>query len=117
MTNNPTTGNGGAGVAADAGDGATDATRPDRDSMFLRGVLTHPRHMEPLIVTIRNLSAGGLMAEAIGQFAPGDRIAVDISGLGSLNGSIAWARDGRIGLSFDTPIDPHQARRPIARRR
>jgi hypothetical protein len=63
---------------------------------------------------VRNLSATGLMAECDMPLCDGDRIELVLRGLGRIPGTISWARGGRIGVAFDTEIDPGLARRPIA---
>ncbi|TKD50294.1 PilZ domain-containing protein [Sphingomonas baiyangensis] len=64
-------------------------------------------------VRIRNLSAGGLMAE-YGRSLPLDTaVDVDIRGIGWTAGKVVWAVDGRLGIAFDAPIDPLLARKPV----
>ena len=55
---------------------------------------------------VRNISRGGMMAECRFRGAQGDRILISMRGLGELEGSVAWARHNRIGVTFDEPIDP-----------
>lgn len=64
-------------------------------------------------VKVRNLSAGGLMAESPVSFMRGDLVAVDLRGIGLVSGRIAWTAGGRIGVQFDSPIDPRLARKPV----
>lgn len=86
-----------------------------RDSLFLAARLTvsgFPAEQ----VRVRNLSAGGLMAEYPSPIASGASVVVELRGIGEVRGRIAWATDGRIGIAFDTPIDPMLARKPIGKR-
>ncbi|PVX29096.1 PilZ domain-containing protein [Sphingomonas pokkalii] len=64
-------------------------------------------------VRVRNLSAGGLMAEypePIGLRAP---VEIEVRGVGWVSGKIAWAAEGRVGVAFDHEIDPKLARKPV----
>ena len=60
----------------------------------------------PILARIRNLSAGGLMADLPYPVDPGDRIHVLLRGVGDVNGRVAWTGEGRIGMTFDRAIDP-----------
>ncbi len=89
-----------------------------RDSMLLMADLRSlgdPAGTPPMQIRVRNLSAGGLMAEipSAGSCA-GERVEVDLRGVGPITGIIAWAGNGRFGMSFDRQIDPKATRRPRA---
>lgn len=84
-----------------------------RDSLFLGAQLTIGT-LPPEQVRVRNLSAGGLMAEYPASVTQGTPVTVDLRGIGAIAGRIAWATDGRIGIAFDDQIDPLRARKPIA---
>lgn len=64
-------------------------------------------------VKVRNLSAGGMMAE--GQLKPmrGQLVWVDVRNIGWVEGSVAWVQDTRFGIAFCEEIDPKIARAPI----
>jgi PilZ domain len=64
-------------------------------------------------VRVRNLSAGGLMAEYAEPIGLRTPVAVEVRGVGWVAGKIAWAAEGRVGVAFDTPIDPKLARKPV----
>ena len=85
-----------------------------RDSMFLQATLRPLSgvHSTPFNVRVRNLSAGGMMAEADSEIAVGDRITVELRNVGKVGGRVAWVREGRFGITFDAPIDPKLARKP-----
>lgn len=82
-----------------------------RDSLLLTATLKVDS--VETTVRVRNLSAGGLMAE-YGRLLPLDTaVEVDVRGIGWVAGKIAWATDGRLGIAFDEPIDPMLARKPV----
>ncbi|RYD51617.1 MAG: PilZ domain-containing protein [Sphingomonadales bacterium] len=66
-------------------------------------------------VRVRNLSSGGMMAEYTAPIARGTTVQVEVRGVGWVNGQIAWATDGRVGVAFDTDIDPMLARKPVGK--
>ena len=86
-----------------------------RDSLFLVAQfrLTTRRH-EVSQVRVRNLSAGGLMAEVHQPVAQGTSVEVEVRGIGWISGRIAWCVDDRVGVAFDHPIDPILARKPVS---
>lgn len=67
----------------------------------------------PLSIRVRNLSAGGLMAECERCFVRGERVAVELRGIGAVTGVVAWAGNGRMGIAFDRAVDPKATRRPV----
>ncbi|PZU60205.1 MAG: pilus assembly protein PilZ [Sphingobium sp.] len=84
-----------------------------RDSLLLMTVFTSPQGLSLGQARVRNLSATGLMAETDSHIARGQGLTMEIRGVGVVQGRAAWARDGRVGIVFDHPIDPQQARRPV----
>ncbi|URW76386.1 PilZ domain-containing protein [Sphingomonas donggukensis] len=97
------------GTAGDAS-----ARGKPRDSLMLTAMLTVPAMSAPVQVRVRNLSAGGLMAEYAGPATTGDAVTIALRGVGEVAGSIAWVAEGRVGVAFDTAIDPLLARKPVA---
>lgn len=85
----------------------------DRDSLFLKAVLRFPVSDVEGEVRIRNLSAGGLMAEAPVRVARGEKVEINLRTIGWISGSVAWVTEGRLGIAFDHPIDPKAARNPV----
>jgi len=85
----------------------------NRDSLLLKAVLRFSSSQEEREVRIRNLSAGGLMAEVPNGPSRGERIDVKIQNIGWVGGHVAWAIDGRIGVAFDKVINPKDARIPV----
>jgi hypothetical protein len=84
-----------------------------RDSLFLMADARIAGHPEVSQVRVRNLSAGGLMAEFPGGLAQGTAVEVDVRGIGWCTGRIAWSAAGRVGVAFDMVIDPMLARKPV----
>lgn len=56
------------------------------------------------LVRVRNVSAGGLMAEAGQPVSIGEEVSVELSSQ-KIPGSIVWIRDGAIGVKFDQTVD------------
>ena len=84
-----------------------------RDSLFLLAEMRGPGQ-PALPVRVRNLSAGGLMAEYTGLLDNGSPVEVEVRGVGWIPGRIAWRAAGRIGVAFDRHIDPLMARKPVS---
>jgi hypothetical protein len=91
----------------------TPARDADRDSLLLKAVLRFESLKEDNEVRIRNLSSGGLMAEAPLRVARGEKVEVNLRTIGWISGTVAWVAEGRLGISFDHPIDPKAVRNPI----
>ena len=83
-----------------------------RESLFLSATIRRVGGVDLgfLPVRVRNLSPIGLMADHDGLTRPGDRVMVEIRGLGFVPGEVAWVRRARIGVRFDDAVDPQQAR-------
>ena len=75
----------------------------DRDSLFLQADVRIPGKCNATRVRIRNLSAGGLMAEAPVDVERGDVVHVDLRNVGDVSGKVAWTAEGRFGVAFDHP--------------
>jgi hypothetical protein len=56
------------------------------------------------LIRIRNISAGGLMAEASQPLSVGEEVAVELSSE-RIPGTVVWTRDDTIGLKFDQTVD------------
>jgi len=83
-----------------------------RDSMFLLAVMRRQNRPE-VPVKVRNLSSGGLMAETPSGFLRGEPVEVELRGIGLVTGKVAWVASGKVGVSFDWPVDPKEARKPV----
>jgi hypothetical protein len=98
-----------------AQDGLADGKRTARrDSMLLQASMRHASNAEPIVLRVRNLSEGGMMAECGGSFQSGDAVELEIRGIGAVQARIAWRTDDRVGFAFDEQIDPKLARKPNA---
>jgi hypothetical protein len=98
-------------------DGSADdaaAQRIDtRDSLLLVARFRIAGSSETVQVRVRNLSAGGLMADVPKPIDIGTMVEVEVRGVGWINGRIAWVAAGRAGVAFDHLIDPQAARKPV----
>jgi len=84
-----------------------------RDSLFLTADLRVAGTPGITPVRVRNLSAGGLMAEFPNGLEQGLPVEFDVRGIGWVPGHVAWSAAGRIGVAFDRQIDPMMARKPV----
>ena len=84
-----------------------------RDSLFLFAELEFDGKEDPVRAKVRNLSAGGMLAEAAVVTARGERLRIKLRNLDPVNGTVAWVQGDRFGVSFDTEIDPRIARAPV----
>lgn len=100
-------------ISSHVPDGGTESQRRDqRDSLFLLArIKPEGQADEGIAVRVRNVSSGGLMAEAPDDYRPGMRIEITLDNVGEMAGSVAWAEAGRIGVAFDHPIDKARARK------
>jgi len=83
-----------------------------RDSMFLLATIRRAGGGE-VAIKVRNLSAGGMMAECPTSFSREEAIEIELRGIGVVGGRIAWTAGGKIGIAFDRVIDPKLARKPV----
>lgn len=98
---------------AAAGDDASRHRNESRDSLFLMADVRIAGRPGIEHLRVRNLSAGGLMAEYAGGLAQGLAVEFDVRGIGWVPGRVAWSAAGRIGIAFDRLIDPMLARKPV----
>lgn len=98
--------------AADSDDAAHNRNEM-RDSLFLMADFRVTGSSQVTPVRVRNLSAGGLMAEYSAGLEEGAAVEFDVRGIGWVPGKIAWSAAGRIGVAFDRVIDPMLARKPV----
>ena len=92
--------------------GGDAARRDDRDSLMVLARIRIEGEGESVPVRVRNVSSGGLMAQATDDYQPGVRVEIELEGMGRVAGSVAWAEAGRIGIAFDHPVDKQRARKP-----
>ncbi len=86
----------------------------NRDSLFLLAQLRVDGGDDVYRVKVRNLSAGGMMAEGLAPVSRGLPVVVELRNIGWINGSVAWKQDDRFGIAFLEEIDPRLARAPVA---
>ena len=85
----------------------------DRDSLFMQASLILPDRSHPVVVRVRNLSPGGMLAEAKVPVEQGAAVEVVLNNVGSVSGRIVWAGEGKFGIAFDRQIDPQAVRRQV----
>jgi hypothetical protein len=78
----------------------------NRDSLLLKAVLRFANVSEDREVR-------GLMAEAPMRVARGEPVEIHLRSIGWISGHVAWVTEGRIGIAFDHPINPKDARKPV----
>lgn len=83
-----------------------------RDSLFLQARLTR-EGAEAMTLRIRNLSSGGMMADCAAPIERGEKVMIEIRGIGAVEGQIAWSHEQKIGVAFATRVDPKLARMPV----
>ena len=84
-----------------------------RDSLFVMADLRVDGIEGEHRIRVRNLSAGGLMAEGGPTTQRGQAAWVNVRNIGWVEGSVAWVQDSRFGIAFREDIDPQLARAPI----
>ncbi len=92
-----------------------DTRQVDRDSLFLLAQLRVDGAAEQYRVKVRNLSAGGMMAEGTVRVSRGQLVQVELRNIGWVEGSVAWKQDDRFGIAFMEEIDPKRARASMAK--
>ncbi|MCW1401228.1 PilZ domain-containing protein [Novosphingobium sp. MW5] len=83
-----------------------------RDSLFVLVELRLDGDQTVHRVKMRNLSAGGMMAEGPVLALRGLVVWVNLRNIGWVEGSIAWVQESRFGIAFRDEIDPKLARAP-----
>ena len=83
-----------------------DTRQVNRDSLFLLAQVRVAGQDEVSRVKVRNLSAGGMMAEGDSKVMRGSLVAVELRNIGWVEGSVAWKQDNRFGIAFVDEIDP-----------
>lgn len=87
----------------------------NRSSLFLLGKMGVDGGVASEAIRIRNLSPTGLMAEAPTMLAVGTAVVVELKNLPPVKGKVVWATDGRMGVAFNSEIDPDKARQPVGK--
>src|SRR3546814_8659766 len=71
----------------------------------------------PLMVRVRNLSAGGMLAETTETrvgVEPSATVEIDLRNVGPVAGRVVWICEGKFGIAFDRQINPQVVRRQVA---
>lgn len=89
-----------------------DTRQVNRDSLFLLAQMRVDGQADVCRVKVRNLSAGGMMAEGPVKVTRGQLVEVELRNIGWIEGSVAWKQEDRIGIAFLNEIDPKLARAP-----
>ena len=85
-----------------------------RNSLFILAELRVDGREGDDRVKVRNLSAGGMMAEGPVKVVRGERVQVNLRNVGWVEGSVAWVQDNRFGIAFAEEVDPAVIRVPVA---
>lgn len=89
----------------------------DRDSLFMQANVLIPGQQTPVTVRVRNLSAGGMLAEAkVRGLAQGAAIEAELRNVGFVPGRVVWVGEGKFGIAFDHPVDPQAVRRQVVQK-
>ncbi len=91
----------------------TDHRQLARDSLFLMAEVRLVGSASEYRVKVRNLSAGGMMAEGPMTVQRGSQIEVNLRNIGWVQGVVAWIQDNRFGIALINEIDPKLARAPL----
>jgi len=91
-----------------------DTRNINRDSLFLMADLRLEGESVAHRVRVRNLSAGGMMAETELRVLPGTRVTVELKNVPPVEGSVAWVQEQRFGVAFAEEIDPKAPRSQVS---
>ncbi|MEP2236538.1 MAG: PilZ domain-containing protein [Alteripontixanthobacter sp.] len=84
-----------------------------RDSLFLMAELRLKGQEASEQVKVRNLSAGGMMAEGGPSVCAGMKLSIKLRNIDWIEGAVAWVQDNRFGIAFVQEIDPKLPRAPV----
>lgn len=101
-------------IAHEDDDGQARNRGSKRDSLFLLADVCREDGAPVGRVRIRNLSETGLMADCDKALVEGDRLIVHLRGVGEVPGRVSWTSADRIGVAFDSPIEPQHARKSVS---
>ena len=86
----------------------------DRDSLFMQAEVAIEGRPAPVTVRVRNLSAGGMLAESPVSVVQGAVVEVALRNIGPVPGRIVWTGEKKFGIAFDRAINPQAVRRDVA---
>lgn len=81
-------------------------TAERRYAVVLSALLVPEGEESPVSARVCNISAGGLMAIVPPHVSLRGEVSIMIRYVGKLTGRIVWAQKDRVGIRFDTDIDP-----------
>lgn len=90
-----------------------DTRHINRDSLFLMAEVRLEGASAGHKVRVRNLSAGGMMAEGDMPVVRGARVMVELRNLPSITGTVAWVQENRFGVAFAEEIDSRAPRTQV----
>jgi hypothetical protein len=90
------------------------AGHPERDTLLLVADIVAEGETSTFRFMVRNLSAGGLMAQGDHALELGRKVSVTMRNVGTVQGKVAWVENGRYGIAFDHEIDQQAVRAPTA---
>lgn len=88
----------------------------DRDSLFMQAELALAGRPDRITVRVRNLSPGGMLAEAKLAVDQGAAVEVELRNIGPVAGRVIWTGEGKFGIAFDRLVDPQAVRRQLVSR-
>ena len=88
----------------------------DRDSLFMQAELALAGRPDRITVRVRNLSPGGMLAEAKLAVEQGAAVEVELRNIGPVAGRVIWTGEGKFGIAFDRLVDPQAVRRQLVSR-
>jgi hypothetical protein len=92
-------------ITADPGTATRSRRREERVEAGA-GVSLRPLGTTAVEAQLINISSLGFMAETDAQIEAGSRVWLTLPGAERVNALVIWARSGRLGGEFATPIDP-----------
>lgn len=84
-----------------------------RDSLFLTAEVRASGLDGDVMVRVRNLSAGGMMAEGALRVQRGQPLELNLRNIGWVEATVAWVEGDRTGIAFASPIDPKKVRTTV----
>lgn len=100
----------------DSDSDSVSARGESRDSLFLLAEIRAAGWPAAVPVRVRNLSAGGLLAESAHQLAAGTAVQIQLANIGIVGARCVWVGENRFGVAFDHAIDPQAVRRKVGSR-
>ncbi len=85
-----------------------------RDSLLMLASVRFEGSDTEYRIKVRNLSAGGMMAEGDVRVDRGARLEVALRNIGWVPATVAWVQDNRWGMAFESEIDPILARANVS---